>query len=113
MTIVLSKEGYCVTDIASTGEEAVEIALKNQPDLILMDIRLRGKMDGITAYEQIKKTIDIPVIFVSDYADENIIARVTLCNPSGFIVKPFKIVQLIKEVGKALEWHRLPQDTVD
>ena len=56
---VLTKKGYCITDIVATGEEAVEISLETRPDLILMDIKLKGKMDGITAYEQINKTVDI------------------------------------------------------
>jgi CheY-like chemotaxis protein len=109
MKLMLSKEGYCVTDIVATGEEAVEIALKTQPDLILMDINLRNRLDGINAFEQIKKTVDIPVVFVSTYADEDIIARATQSKPSGYIVKPFKCAQLIKGVEKALEWHRLRQ----
>jgi len=107
---MLSNEGYIDTDIAATGNEAVEIALKTKPDIILMDIKLKGKLDGIKAFEQIKNSADIPVIFVSGFADENIIARASQSNPSGYLVKPFKSAQLIKEVKKALEWQRLPHD---
>ena len=102
MKEMLSNAGYCVTDIIATGIEAVETAIKTAPDLILMDIKLKGMLEGIIAYEQIKKSVDIPVIFVSAYADEDIIARATQCKPSGYIVKPFKCAQLIKEVEKAL-----------
>src|SRR6266567_1784052 len=109
MKIMLSQAGYCVADIVASGEEAVDIARKTLPDLILMDIKLWGELDGITAYEQIKKTIDIPVVFVSAYADEDVIARAMQSKPSGYIVKPFKAVQLIGEVEKSLEWHRLRQ----
>lgn len=108
--VILLNNGYSVTDIASTGKEAVDIALNTQPDLILMDISLKDKLDGIIAYEQIKKTVDIPVIFLSGYTDEHIKARASQSNPSGYIVKPFKSAQLIKEVEKALEWQRLPHD---
>jgi CheY-like chemotaxis protein len=106
---MLAVNRYCLTDFAATGEEAIEIAFKTLPDLILMDIRLSGKMDGIIAYEQIKKTVDIPVIFISAYAEEEKIARASICNPSGYIVKPFKLDQLIKEVEKALVRHKSPQ----
>jgi CheY-like chemotaxis protein len=107
---MLSNEGYCNTDIVATGKEAVTLALKARPDLILMDIKLSGKLDGIKAYEQIKNSVDIPVIFVSGFADEDVIVRASQSNPSGYIVKPFNSTQLIKEVEKALDWQRLPED---
>ena len=102
LKIILLKEGYCVTDIVATGEEAIGIALDTRPDLILINIRLAGMLDGITTYEQIKKTVEIPVIFVSGYTDNRIIARSMQCKPIGYIVKPFKSAQIINEVQKAL-----------
>ena len=105
MKITLTKEGFCVTDIVATGEEAIGIALDTRPDLILMDIRLGGMIDGITTYEQIKKYIEIPVIFVSAYPDNRIVARAMQCKPIGYIVKPFKSAEMLSEVKKAVEWH--------
>jgi CheY-like chemotaxis protein len=103
MNEILTKEGYCIIDIVATGREAIEIALDTRPDLILMDIKLRNEMDGITAYERIKEKVDIPVVYVSAYADEHIIARANQSSPGGFIVKPFKIEQLIAGVKEALD----------
>src|ERR1700694_5923555 len=79
---ILTKEGYCIIDIVATGSEAIEIARDTLPDLILMDIMLKGEMDGITAYERIKEIADIPVIYVSFYSDEHIIARANRTKPS-------------------------------
>jgi CheY-like chemotaxis protein len=110
LNLLLSQNGYCVTDIVATGEEAIDVARCTHPDLILMDIKLKGDIDGITACEQIKKSFDIPVIFVSAYGDKEMIDRAMQCNPSGYIVKPFKVFQLIREVEKALEWHALSQN---
>ena len=103
---ILTNEGYCIIDMVATGREAIEIARDTRPDLILMDISLRGEMDGITAYERIKETAGIPVVYVSAYNDEHIIARAIKSHPGGYLVKPFMIEQLIKSVGDALAWSR-------
>lgn len=103
---ILTKEGYCIIDIVATGREAIEIALDTRPDLILMDIQLKDEMDGITAYERIKETVDIPVVYVSAYADKHIIARANQSNPGGYVVKPFKIEQLINCVEEALAGNK-------
>lgn len=106
ISVMLSAEGYCC-DIVATGEEAVGIALNTHLDLILMDIKLRSGIDGIMACNQIKSSLDIPIIFVSAYGDQNIIDQALQCDPSGYILKPFKYRQLINEVKKALEGHKL------
>jgi DNA-binding NarL/FixJ family response regulator len=62
---------------------------KMQPDIVLMDITLKGAMDGIETASQIKKNYNIPVIFVSSHSDEEIISRAKAVDPDGFIKKPF------------------------
>jgi CheY-like chemotaxis protein len=85
----LSKLGFDVCGSAATGAEALECAAKLQPDIVLMDISLRGDMDGIEAAGQIKKNFNIPVIFVTAHIHGEILARAKTVNPDGFIKKPF------------------------
>ncbi|HEX8960965.1 MAG TPA: response regulator [Geobacteraceae bacterium] len=102
ISAMLSAEGYCC-DIVATGEEAVDVALKAHPALILMDIKLRGQIDGIAACEQIRACADIPILFISAYRDKKIVDLALQCGPSGYIEKPFKFRQLINEVKKTLK----------
>ncbi|MBD2103039.1 ATP-binding protein [Leptolyngbya sp. FACHB-261] len=85
----LKKLDYIVIGSVASGEEAVRKAAETQPDLILMDVRLRGNLDGIEAAEQIRANFDIPVIYLTAYADENTLQRAKLTEPFGYIVKPF------------------------
>ncbi|MBD0266422.1 MAG: response regulator, partial [Tolypothrix sp. T3-bin4] len=80
--------GYTVLDIADTGETAIEKATELRPNLILMDIRLRGDMDGIQASEQIWQNLQIPVIYVTGHSDKSTVERATLTSPFGYILKP-------------------------
>ena len=82
--------GYPTPDIAFTGEEAVQKAGEISPDLVLMDIRLPGEIDGITAAELIKARLDIPVIYLTAYADDNTLQRAKITEPYGYIIKPFR-----------------------
>jgi CheY-like chemotaxis protein len=85
----LAKLGFDVCGSAGTGAEAMECVGKMQPDIVLMDITLKGAMDGIETAGQIKKKFNIPVIFVSSHTDEEILSRAKAVNPDGFIKKPF------------------------
>jgi CheY-like chemotaxis protein len=85
----LSNLGYEVCGSAGTGAEAMECMAKMRPDIVLMDITLKGEMDGIETAGQIKKNFNIPVIFVSSHTDEKILSRAKAVNPDGFIKKPF------------------------
>ncbi|HMK54596.1 MAG TPA: response regulator [Methanobacteriaceae archaeon] len=79
--------GYKVPAICASGEDAVQKAGKLQPDLVLMDIKLEGKMDGIEAASEIRRLYDIPVIYLTAYTDERTIERAKKTEPSGFLVK--------------------------
>jgi two-component system, response regulator PdtaR len=100
---ILSKLGYLITNIVATGQEAVGNALNSLPDLILMDIKLRGEMDGITAYERIRETVEIPVVYVSSFTDQDVIDRANLTKPSGYILKPYSVAELIESIELALQ----------
>ncbi|MDP3097621.1 MAG: response regulator [Syntrophales bacterium] len=81
--------GYFVCAIASSGEEAVQKASETRPDLVLMDIVLKGDMDGIRAAEQINALFKIPIVYLTAYDDENILQRAKITTPYGYITKPF------------------------
>lgn len=84
----LDKLGYEIVAVASEGEEAIQKACDIKPDLILMDIQLEGRVDGIEAAVRIKEQVDIPVVFTTAYSDEDRVERAKLSTPSGYLVKP-------------------------
>jgi len=101
----LRKFEYEVIDILNTGEAAVSQALKKKPDLILMDIRLQGAVDGIAAAEQIQKKLDIPIIYLTAYADDPTLERAKKTRPYGYIPKPFQEIELKTTIEMALYKH--------
>lgn len=94
-------------DIAFSGEEAIRKSADAGPDLVLMDIMLPGDIDGITAAEQIKSRFDIPVIYVTAYADEATLQRAKITEPFGYIIKPFQERELAIAIEMALYKHRM------
>lgn len=92
LAILLQKNlqslGYEVSGPYATGEEAVEEARKNRPDVVLMDIRLAGALDGIEAAEKIMAMHNTPIIFMTGYSDVETIARAQALNPAAYLVKP-------------------------
>lgn len=101
----LEKMGYDVPLTASSGEEAIKIADESSPDLVLMDIILQGKMDGIEAAGQIHSLFNIPVVFLTAYSDERTILRARITEPFGYIIKPFKERELQVAIEIALFKH--------
>ncbi|MGB7969906.1 MAG: response regulator [Methanobacterium sp.] len=114
----LENAGYRVPAMVSTGEDAVDKAGKLRPDLVLMDIRLKGKMDGIEAAGQIKLRYNIPVIYLTAYSDEYTIKRAKITEPSGYIVKdetglvkkPFEESELHNVIEITLHRHKMEKD---
>ncbi|MEH2237941.1 hybrid sensor histidine kinase/response regulator [Nostoc sp.] len=98
----LESLGYVVVDIADSAEAAIEKATELRPNLILMDIRLRGEMDGIQASEQIWHHLQIPVIYVTGHSDKRTVERATLTSPFGYILKPIKEQELYVAIQTAL-----------
>jgi PAS domain S-box-containing protein len=82
--------GYEVVGMASSGEEALDLARKTNPDMVLMDIKLSGKMDGIETAVQLRRQWDIPVLFLTAFADENFLERSKQAEPLGYLVKPYE-----------------------
>jgi PAS domain S-box-containing protein len=103
----LTRLGYDVVGIASMGEEAIQQAMETQPDLVLMDIRLRGSMDGIEAAAQIRQRLDVPVVYLSAHADEATLRKAKITAPLGYLIKPFQIGELNSTIEVALYRHEL------
>ena len=99
--------GYEVCGVVSSGEEAVEEAVKTEPDLILMDIILRGTMDGVEAADKIRGRFNIPVIYLTAHTDENTLDRAKLTEPLGYTLKPVEQKELLTVIEMALYKHQM------
>ncbi|OUL27853.1 hybrid sensor histidine kinase/response regulator [Nostoc sp. RF31YmG] len=105
----LESLGYTVVDIADSATAAIEKATELQPNLILMDIRLRGEIDGIQAAEQIWHHLQIPIIYVTGHSDKSTVERATLTSPFGYILKPIREQELYVAIQTALNRYEREQ----
>ncbi len=103
----LESEGYTVAAVVTTGEEAVERAVEILPDLILMDIRLDGQLDGIEAAEQIRSHQNVPVVYLTAFADAETVKRSTVTEPFGYLIKPFEPRLLLSTIEVTLYKHQM------
>jgi len=106
----LKELGYGVTGIVATGEEAVKKAAETRPDLVLMDIRLKGSMDGIQAAEQIA-SLEIPIVYLTSYSDDRTMERAKITEPYGYLIKPFTDTELKTTLEMAIYKHRRERST--
>ena len=98
--------GYDAPLIIPSGEEAVEKTGELRPDLVMMDIVINGGIDGIEAASQIRKQFNIPVVYLTAYADEEILERAKITKPFGYLVKPFDERELHSTIEMALYKHK-------
>jgi DNA-binding NarL/FixJ family response regulator len=105
----LTSNNYKVVGIATSGEEAVEMAMDLKPDLMLMDIVMPGRLDGISAASRINKALNIPVIFLTAYADEEMIERAKPIGPYAYVLKPLQERQLLAAIEIALHKNIMQQ----
>jgi PAS domain S-box-containing protein len=103
----LERFGHHVVADTPRGEEAVEVAAKLLPDLVLMDIQLAGTMDGIDAAQVIRRNSGIPVVFLTAFATDNVLQRAKQASPFGYLVKPFDPQQLETAIEIALHQHEV------
>lgn len=94
MKMELEDAGYSVYDFITTGKDAIEFMKDNLPDLILMDINLIGKLDGIDTAKIITSNIDIPIIFMTGYDKHSIVERAMKLNPIAYLTKPIEMWDL-------------------
>ena len=102
----LDRLGYKAIMTTGRGDEAIQLCEKLQPDLVLMDIRLQGPVDGITAAESIRLQYHLPVVYLTAHADESTVARARLTEPFGYILKPFDERELRTVIEMALYKHQ-------
>jgi PAS domain S-box-containing protein len=98
--------GYVPVGHAMTGEQALELTRDLRPHLVLMDIRLQDDMDGIAAATEIRRRFQVPVIFLTAFAEDDTLERAKLAEPYGFILKPFDDLELKSAIEIALYKHR-------
>lgn len=110
ITNQLQQLGYIVADTASSGAVAIAKAAETQLDLILMDIVLKGEMDGITAATQIREEQDVPIIYLTAYADDQTLQRAKVTQPFGYIVKPFTANDLRVAIEIGLFKHQVARE---
>ena len=99
--------GFSVIGTVDSADEGVAIATREHPDLVLMDIRLKGKKDGIQAACEIRQEVDVPIVYVSAYSDRQTVDRVRKSDHDGFILKPFHRHDLQSTIEIAMERHAL------
>jgi len=103
----LENLGYKVSAVISSGKAAIEKAEMLQPDLVLMDIKLRGQMNGIESAEEIRKRFDIPIVYLTAFADKDTLERIKHSEPYGFILKPFEVSELHGVIETALYKYKM------
>ncbi len=103
----LEVQGYTVFKTVPSGEAAIEVAKEDKPDLILMDIKLKGEMNGTEAAEQIKQEFNIPIIYLTAYSDDDVLGKAKITEPFGYLIKPFDDRELNTTIEIALYKHKM------
>jgi CheY-like chemotaxis protein len=106
----LKSLGYHVSGIAKSGALAIEKVRETQPDLVLMDIHLDGRMDGIETAGQIRSSFDIPVIYLTAHADTDLLERAKITEPYGYVLKPYDERELHSNIKIALYKHSIERE---
>ena len=105
--------GYQVVGAAATGTEALRLAVNTMPDLVLMDIKLKGDLDGIEVAGALYDQLKIPVVYLTAHADAEILERAKLTNPSGYVLKPFDDRTLRTAIEIAFDRHRRERQMIE
>ena len=105
----LENLGYNIVGISATGNDAIRKTGETHPDLVLMDIMLKGDMDGIDTAQKIRDLYDIPVIYLTAYFDDEILNRAKITEPFGYILKPFEDMRIQSAVEMAVYNHHIEQ----
>ncbi len=101
-SMMLRSQGYEVSDICNSSERALDSIRKNPPDIVLVDILLKGEQDGINFADRLRQDFDIPFVYVTATSDENILERAKVTSPYGYIIKPFNDRDLHSNIEMAL-----------
>ncbi len=109
----LKSLGYEVHGYVTSGEEAISNVKDETPDIILMDIRLSGELDGIETAEKINEKFNIPIVYLTAYSGTHILDRAKISRPYGYIVKPFDEINLYTTIEIAIHKHNVQAQLVD
>lgn len=107
LQMLIESVGYIVVGSSPSGKDAIYSAGKMNPDLVLMDIELKGEIDGIETAKQLKSLHNIPVVFVTGFYDNNTIERAKQAEPMGYLIKPVDVQELKVTIEFAIFKHRL------
>ena len=105
MEMQLLAFGFEVVGMADTGKEALRLAAVTQPDLVLMDVKLRGPMDGVDAAEELQRRATIPIVFVTAFGSQEALRRVQAVGYYGYLTKPYRPEDLREIINAALKQH--------
>ena len=106
----LTGSGYEVTDTVGTAREAIDSAQRRKPDLVLMDIRLRGEMDGVAAADVMRTQLALPVVYLTAFSDEPTLRRARVTEPFGYLLKPFDERELNIAIELAIYRHQAQRE---
>jgi CheY-like chemotaxis protein len=106
----LQRLGHAVPAVVSSGEAAIRTSAETRPDLVLMDIKLKGEMDGIEAAARIKARFGIPVVYLTAYVDKDTVQRAQYTDPLGYVTKPYEEDELDRVIELALAHGRKTGD---
>jgi CheY-like chemotaxis protein len=94
----LRRLGYNIVAVVPSGEEAIRVIGETKPDLVLMDIVLRGSLDGVQTAEEISRETDIPIIFLSSFSDKDTLEKAGMVSHHGYLIKPFNERELMNKI---------------
>jgi CheY-like chemotaxis protein len=103
----LSRLGFSVIAAVDSAEEGIAIATRESPDLVLMDIRLRGEKDGVQAAQEIRQQVDVPIVYLTAYSDRLTVDRAKATEHDAYILKPFHRSELQTTIEVAMQRHAL------
>ena len=103
----LSRLGFSIIASVDSADEGVAIATREQPDLVLMDIRLKGEKDGVEAAREIRRQVDLPIVYLTAYSDRLTVDRAKKSDHDGFLLKPFHRSELQATIQVAMERYAL------
>jgi len=103
----LASLGFSVIAAVDSAEEGIAIATRDRPDLVLMDIRLKGEKDGVEAAKEIRQQVDVPIVYVTAYSDRLTVEQAKRSEHDGYILKPFQARELESTVDVAMQRHAL------
>jgi CheY-like chemotaxis protein len=110
---MLKSLGYTLAGVASSGEDAISKTESTFPDLVLMDIMLKGDLNGIEAAKEIKVRFDVPVVYLTACSESKIVEHAWKTGPLGYIVKPFDEKDLQKSIDVALRRHMMEKNELE